>query len=497
MTPPASPQDALAQREKHAAALASVIAAFALSGLKLGAGLGTGSLGILSEAAHSALDLVAAGVTFFAVRLSALPPDRKHPFGHGKVENLSALLETLLLLATCVWIAYEAVERLLHPAPVQASAWAVGVMLVSIGVDFTRSRMLLAAAKKHNSQALEADALHFSTDIWSSLVVVFGLAAQAAGEYLDPASALAGWLGPWLARADALAALAVSGIVLSVSWRLGRQAVDVLLDAGVGEAQDAVEAAVAGLPGVRDVRRVRVRQSGPASFVDMVLEIAPGLDAEACHQLVRKAREATRTALPGADVLVELRPEADAAAALLSRARAVADGFDLGVHDMDLSQQEGLLHLNLHAEVPEGLTLAQAHLRISRMEAALRVELGENSRVTTHIEPVGAHPEPGPDAPDRAEALRQRVEEVVADTPGVCDPHGLVFTGGGGRLQVSFHCRMHPQTPITLAHDRTVALEAALRARLPQLSGVTIHMEPDESLPPESLELGRGPDILA
>lgn len=471
--------DAQAQHEKRTAALSSVLAALALTAMKLVVGVSSGSLGILSEAAHSALDLVAAGVTYFAVRLSAQPPDRKHPFGHGKVENLSALAETLLLLGTCVWIVFEAVDRLLHPKPVEATLWALGVMLVSIAVDFTRSRMLLAAAKKHNSQALEADALHFSTDIWSSLVVVAGLGALALAERLDPASPFT----PWLHRADALAALCVSGIVLWVSYRLGRQAIDVLLDSGVQEAQEGIERAVGALPGVLSVRRVRVRQSGPASFVDMLLGVRAGLGLEEAHEVVRQARAATRAVLPGADVLAELRPQEDGPAGFLDRARELAESYDVGVHDLDLRKVGDALHLNLHAEVPEGLSLAEAHDRVNAMEAALRKELGPNCRVVTHIEPRGAHPEPAEDDPDSAETLRQAIEDVVGETPGVCDMHRLTLLRSGARLSASFHCRMHPQTPITLAHERTNALEAALRTRLPQLVRVTIHVEPEAGPP--------------
>jgi divalent metal cation (Fe/Co/Zn/Cd) transporter len=348
--------------------------------------------------------------------------------------------------------------------------------VVSIVVDFSRSRMLMAAARKHNSQALEADALHFSTDIWSSLVVLAGLGAVALAHRLAPDSALA----PWLHRADSLAALAVSGIVLWVSYRLGRQAIDVLLDSGVEEAQDSVEAAVSLLPGVLSVRRVRVRQSGPQAFVDLLLGVRAGLDMDEAHEVVRLARAAVGNVLPGADVLTELRPQEDGPAGFLERVRAMADSFDVGVHDMDLRKTGGALLLNLHAEVPQGLSLAQAHQRISAMEAALEREMGPGGRVVTHIEPQGAHPEPAEDDPDSAETLRQAIAEVVEAAPGTCGLHQLTLLRSGERLSASFHCRMHPETPITLAHERTIALEAALRARLPQLVRVTIHVEPDE-----------------
>ena len=384
MTAPVmSAEAAQANKEKQSVALSSVLAAVLLTGMKLVVGLMTNSLGILSEAAHSGLDLVAAGVTFYAVRLSSTPPDARHPYGHGKVENLSALVETLLLLGTCVWIVYEAVDRLFHPQPVEASLWGVGVMVVSIVVDYSRSRMLMAAARKHNSQALEADALHFSTDIWSSLVVLAGLGALGLARLLDPASALA-FLIPWLERADALAALAVSGIVVHVSWKLGRQAVDVLLDGGVQELSEAIEQAVAVLPGVAGVRRIRVRRSGPEGFVDMRLDILDSLDPLEAHDVTRRAREAARTLLPGADVMVELRPQSDPAHGVLERIREIANRYVLGVHDIEIRQSARVLaphpglhpgmraglHVDLHAEVPGDMPLALAHDRITEIAQA-------------------------------------------------------------------------------------------------------------------------------
>src|SRR5215467_7163482 len=165
------------RREKRAVAGNSVLAAIAITVLKIIVGITTGSLGILSEAAHSGLDLVAALVTFFSVRVSDKPADADHQYGHGKVENFSAFLETGLLLLTCVWIVYEAIKRLMvHNVEIEPSLAAFLVMFFSIAVDTWRSRALRRIASKYDSQALQADALHFSTDIWSSSVVIIGLA---------------------------------------------------------------------------------------------------------------------------------------------------------------------------------------------------------------------------------------------------------------------------------------------------------------------------------
>jgi len=291
-----------AEREKRLVAASSVAAAVLLTGMKVVVGLQTGSIGILSEAAHSLLDLVAAAVTLWAVRASARPADRDHPYGHGKIENFSALFETGLLLATCVWIAYEAIKRLLFEnVHVEATIWSFAIMFVSIVVDISRSRALSRAAKKHRSQALEADALHFSTDVWSSSVVIVGLLAVVASEAFGI---------PWLARADAVAALGVAGIAVLISLRLGKKSVDDLLDAVPPDLLSQV-AAAAQVEGVREVSQVRVRRSGPDVFADATLEVDRGLSLEAAHELTERAEQAIRLAVPGSDVVVHTHPAGD------------------------------------------------------------------------------------------------------------------------------------------------------------------------------------------
>ena len=286
-------------------ALTSVGAAVALTAAKITVGVATGSIGILSEAAHSGLDLVAALVTYWAVRASARPADRDHPYGHGKIENFSALFETGLLLATCVWIAYEAVKRLVGAERhVEVTPWAFAVMIGSIVIDVSRSRALARTARTHRSQALEADALHFSTDVWSSAVVIAGLALVWASRRLSL---------PWLAQGDAVAALGVASIAVVVSLRLGRKAVDDLLDAApVGLLERVAHAA--GVEGVVAVAQVRVRQSGPHTFADVVLQVAGGHSIERAHALAHEAEDAIRAAVEGVDVVVHAEPAGERAA---------------------------------------------------------------------------------------------------------------------------------------------------------------------------------------
>ena len=257
--------------EKKLVAISSVGAAIFLTGFKILVGIETNSLGILSEAAHSGLDLLAAIITLVAVTVSDRPADQDHQYGHGKVENISAFAETILLFITCGWIVYEAVKRLMsHSSHVEATIWAFVVMAVSIVIDFSRSRALARVAKKHQSQALEADALHFSSDIWSSLTVIAGLAFVALGYPV----------------ADPIVAILVALLVLFVSYRLGRRTIDALMDRVPVRLKDDVEAAIRLVEGVEEIRSVRLRTSGPKAFVDATVALRRTLPFEFAHRIM-------------------------------------------------------------------------------------------------------------------------------------------------------------------------------------------------------------------
>jgi cation diffusion facilitator family transporter len=290
--------------EKNAAALNSVGAAVFLTALKLTVGLLSGSLGILAEAAHSGLDLAAAIVTSLAVRMASKPADQEHHYGHGKVENLSALVETLLLMGTCVWIIHEAIQRLTSkPVAVDASVWTFAVMVISMIVDVSRSRMLARVAAKHRSQALEADALHFRTDVWSSAVVIFGLAGVKLAQWFPALS--------FLQQADAVAALMVAAIVVLASTRLGLRTVEGLLDTSPAGVAERIKARVEQVDKVLDCHAVRVRHSGPYSFVDLHITLDREQPLHAAHALTEEVERVVNEILPGADVMVHPEPSAE------------------------------------------------------------------------------------------------------------------------------------------------------------------------------------------
>src|ERR1700691_2927786 len=271
------------QREKKAVALSSIFAAVGITVLKVVVGATTGSLGILSEAAHSGLDLVAAVVTYFSVRVSDKPADADHQYGHGKIESFSAFVETGLLLLTCIWIVYEAGKRLFfHTVEIEPTVWAFAVMGISIVVDVWRSRRLRRIADKYDSQALHADALHFSTDIWSSSVVILGLALVLLGRTYSI---------PWLAKADPIAALFVAVIVVYVSSRLARQTIDTLLDAAPAGVRGHIIEADYSVDGVLDVDRVRIRRAGSRYFTDVSVAMSRTVTFQKSEQVANEVAE--------------------------------------------------------------------------------------------------------------------------------------------------------------------------------------------------------------
>jgi cation diffusion facilitator family transporter len=463
-----------AEQEKRSAALSSVLAAVFLTVLKLVVGVLTGSLGILAEAAHSGLDLVAALVTFFAVRLSDRPPDAGHTYGHGKVENLSALIETLLLLVTCAWIIYEAVQRLFfETVEIEASIWAFGVMVVSIAVDVSRSRMLYAVAEKHKSQALEADALHFSTDIWSSAVVIVGLALVWLGERLGPEWA-------WLAQADAVAALVVALIVIYVSLQLGKRAVAVLLDAAPAGLAERIGVAAGRVPGVHGVGPVRVRQAGASTFTDLTVRVARSTSLEEAHQIA-SAVEAQVTALVHqGDVVVHVDPVQPTGESLPQTVGAVAARLGLRAHNIHAHEVRGHYYLDLHAEVPPTWTLAKAHDRVSRLEAALRRELPHVDEVQTHIEPRGVPVQATPYEAVRDEEVVARIAAIVDAVPGLRGCHDIRLRAASSGYDVALHCVADPAMPVGEAHYLADQAERRIQAEVPGVGEVLVHVEPED-----------------
>jgi cation diffusion facilitator family transporter len=454
--------------EKRGVALNSVLAATAITVLKVMVGIATGSLGILSEAAHSGLDLIAAAITLFSVRVSDKPADADHQYGHGKVENFSAFLETGLLLLTCVWIVYEAIRRLFfRHVEIEPTLAAFLVMFASMAVDWWRSGALKRVAIKYDSQALQADALHFSTDIWSSGVVILGLALVGLGHRFE--------IG-WLRDADPIAALFVAGVVVYVSSRLARQTIDALLDAAPAGVRARILDEVRRVESVVDVDRVRIRRAGNRYFADLSVALRRNVTFQKSGQVAEDVATAVHRVLPDADVVVHPIPRAPREENLFDRIRGVAARGNLNVHDVSVQDFGGFLHVEQHLELDEGMPLKDAHNLVTRLEGDIRAEVPEISSILTHIESEPAHIEATDEIRDPA--LEGRLRRIAREFPEILDMHEIILKKAGSRVNVSCHCTLPDSLPLARVHDISTELEIRFKQEAPELFKVLIHTEP-------------------
>jgi len=464
-------------REKRFVAASSVAAALFLTGTKLVIGLLTGSLGILAEAAHSGLDMAAAVITLLAVRVSDRPADESHLYGHGKFENLSALAEAALLLITCIWITYEAIRRLFFAdVEIDPSPWAFLTMAISIVIDFSRSRALWRVARKYHSQALEADALHFSTDIWSSAAVIGGLGLVRYGDLLGAKSIFM--------RADAAAALVVVLIVVHVSLQLSRRTMGALLDRAPRGLAQRYRAALAGVAGVGRVSRVRVRNVGSQVFVDLNVDVPRHLSFEESHAVTQRAQEAVRGVSPNADVVVHADPVAENEG-VLERIQAVAALVRASVHNITTHWTERGVWIDLDLEVDPTLSLENAHLKATDLESRLRGELGVGdvpapvADVHVHIEPRGEQLAPGSEVADaEAARYRDRIDAICRELEHTRGCQDVQLHKMRGKMYLSLHLLVDGERPVEEVHSIAEELESRLRLEFPQLGRVVIHAEP-------------------
>jgi cation diffusion facilitator family transporter len=461
-------------REKMRAAGASVLAGAVLTVLKLAAGLVTGSIGLLAEAVHSALDLAAAVLTWVAVRTSWRPPDADHHYGHGKIENLAALAETLLLFIAALWILYEAIARIMGEGPeVEPTAWAFVVMFLSMIVDYYRSRDLKRVADESGSQALEADALHFSTDVASSAVVILGLIGVVVARRFDVG---------WMALADPVAAIMVSVVVLFLSWKLGRKAVDILLDKAPTALAPRIEKILADLDAIQELPRIRVRQAGDRVFADIELRLRPGIPLIEGDRIASVARTRVKEITgPGSSVLVQLLAERNEMASLRERIAMAVTMEGQQAHNITLRQTGLGTHADLHLELPGRLTLAEGHAITDRVEQRILREVDELGRVDIHLElHRGEEPEKALDVDVESQSrLATRIQAISKTLVGEGAVHDLMISRTPAGYYLSCHCFLPPGTSLVDAHELTDRLERELRRAIPELARVAVHAEPE------------------
>lgn len=451
--------------EKERVALGSIAASAGLTVAKAVVGILSGSLAILSEAGHSLIDLAATVLTYVAVRVSGKPADAEHQYGHGKVESVTALAETALLLVLAAVVIYEAAQRLFGERvhAVEATAAAFTIIVASIVVDFFRARTLSHVAQKTSSQALEADALHFSSDMWSSIAVLIGLGGVALG----------------YSRADAAAAVVVAIFIGIAGVRLGRRTIDTLTDAAPAGVSDRVTAIARRVPGIVTVERVRARPAGPALFVDLAVGVSRTLPLDRVTAIKERLTQAVRAGLPEAEVTITTEPRALDDETVRERVMLIARNRGLAVHHVAVQALADRLSVSFDLEVEGTLPLNAAHETASQLEEAIREELGPEVEVETHIEPLPAVVLAGHDAAaGRVAEIGGALTALAGEIVGLGEVHDVRVRETPDGEIVNFHCRVDPALSVSVVHDLVDAAERRLRRRFPSISRVIGHAEP-------------------
>jgi cation diffusion facilitator family transporter len=451
--------------EKERAALGSIAASAGLTAAKAIVGLLTGSLAILSEAGHSLIDLAATLLTYFAVRVSGKPADAEHQYGHGKVESVAALAETALLFLLAAGVAFEAVQRLFgeRAYSVEATAAAFAIIAISVVVDFFRARTLGRVAEKTSSQALEADALHFRSDMWSSVAVLAGLGGVALG----------------FSWADAAAALVVAIFICIAGWRLGRRTIDALTDTAPAGVSERVAAIAQRVPGIVGVERVRVRPGGAVLFVELAVGVNRTLPLDRVAAIKERLTRAIRADLPEAEVTITTEPRALDDETVRERVMLIARNGGLAVHHVAVQALGGRLSVSADLEVEGTLPLAAAHETATRLEEAIREELGPEVEVETHIEPLPAVLLAGRDAAAaRVAEIGEALAALATGVPGLGEVHDVRVRETTDGEIVNFHCGVDQMLTVSAVHDRVDGIERGLRRRFPTIGRVIGHAEP-------------------
>jgi len=455
-------------RSPQRVALVALVITGVLAVVKIAIALATSSLALLSQALDTAVDLVAIGLVFLAVRIAGKPADESHHYGHAKAENLVAFTQTLLLGVVVLGLVVEAARRLAGAeAAIEVPWYAIAVLVASAVIDALRAAWLMSTARAHGSDALRAGALNFATDVGTALVALASLVLVRAGTV----------------RADAIGALIVSAFVAIAAYRLGKRSIDVLMDTAPRARLAQIEAAAAGAPGVSEARRVRVRGSGQQLFADVTVATGRTVSLERAHDIAEGVEREIAHVAPGADVVVHVEPTSDTSSlvervqAAASRAEGVHEVHNVLVHALDDVSGKNL-HVTLHAKVEPGLSVVEAHDLADRVESQVMAELGNDVRVDAHIEPM-EQTIPGKDVTaDRADIIRS-VEETALQEADILDCHEVLVTQTGAEFSVVAHVRARGNLSLTKLHEASQRVEIAIHAKHPDIGSVVIHFEPE------------------
>jgi len=448
---------------KTRVAAISVFASAGMAVAKFVVGIIIGSLALVSEALHSSVDVVATVVTWLVVRVSDLPADEEHHYGHGKLESVSALAVIALLYVLAGGILVESYSRLREGTPPPTiSAVPFVVLLADIAVNFWRARALERTARETQSQALAADALHFTSDVLGSVAVIIGLALAGFGF----------WWG------DAAAAIAVAVMIAALGLRMARSTVETLLDRAPEGASERARSAILSVPGVVDIQRLRARMVGPTYFIDTIVKVPRTYPIDRVDEIKQKAQTAVSSALGDADLTFTAVPVALDNESVRERIMVIARNSGLAVHHVTVHDLSGRLIVSIDLEVDGELALTRAHEIAQGLESSIREEFGADVEVDTHIEPLEPELPFGVDAPpDRIETIRAALSRFAADT-AIRDIHNVRVRDTEAGEIVNFHCRAAPSMSVIKVHENVDEIERALRRAFPTVKRVISHAEP-------------------
>lgn len=456
------------REEVNRVALISLIVAVALTVLKVIVGIISGSLGVISEALHSFLDLLAAGITVVAVRRASAEPDPEHHYGHGKIENFAAFVQTILLWITAGWIIWEALRVIRieeWPEPTMAG---IAVMIVSIVVNYERARVLYSTAEKHGSQALEADGLHFITDALSSIVVLVGLIFV----FFE------------VPIADPLSAIGVALVILFVSYKLARRAFEALLDTAPAGIYDEVEKLCKSVHGVVDIGKIRARQAGPELFLDIVISVKENTSVDEAHHIADRVERVLSSLEKRVDCMVHVEPVSrvdkdevtqDVYGLLHELVRS--EPMVLGAHKVRIQVIEGSTYIAADLEMQPDMTIGAAHTISERLERLLWERVLNLKRITLHMD-VERDAVPAQDITSESGHIIEKIKNLVDEKTLASDCHNVNITQDGSGMTVSLDCRVDAGMALADSHEIAERVEEIIKNEIPEVSIVFVHIEP-------------------
>jgi len=462
--------EALRNRKKLSIAKSSMFAAIFIVFLKFLAAYFSGSLGVLSELFHSSTDLIATIATILSVKFSSKPPDEMHNYGHEKIESFSALFQVIILIGMCAYLVYESIERIINHVPVQISIFTFSVILICVFIDISRSRALMKVAKETKSQALEADSLHFASDVWSSVVVLIGMLFT----YFN--------LSP---LADPVSAIIVSILIIVATFRLTKRAFDSLMDRVPPGLREKIFKEIKSMEGVEGIKNFRLRSSGSKIFIDMVILIARTKMFSRTHEIMDSVERRINELAPGADIVIHSEPTETENETINDKIRLIVNNEGFKCHDIFSHKIESDIYSELHVEIDDTNDLDLAHKKISLLEEKIKSEIPVITKLNIHLDEPSELLFETVDVTSKSTDLIRHIENILKEKNYLKRYYDIKIISSNDKLRVSLSCEFKSGMTFEEVHDKVTIMESKIYLHIkglyPNLANVIIHAEPTNS----------------